>query len=354
MVYELAGALTAAGNPVAALDVLDESEQAYQRLGEAGAIDATSPLLDVRARRADAMRHRGWTALAGVEINIVAEFYYQLVEGPSGGGHLPGLARVLVLNADILSITGDPSLACASADHAIHLITSNMDVILAAEQPVASTLTLLAACRLSSTVHAAQGRWDLALEADEIGVRTAESLLLVDRQAYAARLAEAGARQSAHLAADPVDEAEADRYRMTLAAALRRAVELEIDGVTAEVLVLAPGIPDVQVWAPSLRCDLDVALERAKNLCLIGLPLLRNAEPAGVRICMEAHAMFAFTFESWSGMSRAHHHHYGPYWTAMLRELNQIGLGDSPQGLADDLANWSLMIDRLVSAERHF
>src|SRR5690349_5468920 len=150
MVYDLAGALTAAGNPVAAIDVLDESEQMYQRLGEAGAIDPTSPLLDVRARRADAMRHRGWTALATVEINIVAEFYYHLVEGSSGGVHLPGLTRALVLNADILSIAGDPSLACASADHAIHLITSNMDIILAAGQPVVSTLTLLDACRLSS------------------------------------------------------------------------------------------------------------------------------------------------------------------------------------------------------------
>lgn len=176
--------------------------------------------------------------------------------------------------------------------------------------------------------------------------------MLVDRVAHAARLAEATARRDAHLAADLVDEAGADRYRLTLAAALRRAVELGIDGVTAEVLALAPERPDIQVWAPSLRCDLDVALTRAKSLGLIGLPLLRRAEPAGLRICLEAHAMFAFTFESWDGMSRAHHHHFGPYWTALLRELKQVG--DGSPALADDLANWSLMIDRLVSAERHF
>jgi tetratricopeptide (TPR) repeat protein len=111
--YELAGSLNASGRHEEALAALHEAQLGYTELQDAGVLDATSFLADVRARRAMTQAHRGHGATAVLEMDGAVIAYGQLVGGEEGLKHQPDFARVLAMNALILRRYGDPALAVA-------------------------------------------------------------------------------------------------------------------------------------------------------------------------------------------------------------------------------------------------
>ncbi len=159
----------------------------YTELSDAGVLDATSFLADVRARRAMTQAHRGHGATAVLEMDGAVIAYGQLVSGEDGLRHQPDFARVLAMNALILRRYGDPALAVASADAATQLFLQLADQINESPQSLSYARYLCSATAVSADVHAAEGRLDLALEADEIGLTTADTLADSDSTTDCAR-----------------------------------------------------------------------------------------------------------------------------------------------------------------------
>jgi tetratricopeptide (TPR) repeat protein len=174
--YELAGSLNAVGRHEEALSALHEAQLGYTELAQAGILDATSFLADIRARRAMTHAHRGYGATAVLEMDGAVIAYGQLVGGETGLSHQPDFARVLAMNALIMRRYGDPDLAVDSADAAIQLFLQLSDRINDHPQAFSYARYLCAATAVSADVHAAEDRLDLALEADEIGLSTADTL----------------------------------------------------------------------------------------------------------------------------------------------------------------------------------
>ena len=197
--YELAGSLNASGRHEEALAALHEAQLGYTELSDAGVLDATSFLADVRARRAMTQAHRGHGATAVLEMDGAVIAYGQLVGGDEGLRHQPDFARVLAMNALILRRYGDPALAVASADAATQLFLQLADQINESPQSLSYARYLCTATAVSADVHAAEGRLDLALEADEIGLTTADTLADSDSATDMRTLVAALTRKGKHL-----------------------------------------------------------------------------------------------------------------------------------------------------------
>lgn len=324
MLYGLASVLNQHDRSAEAVDALQESRSAYERLQSAGEPDMAHLIADVRIRHAATLSLLGRATTAVVESDQALAAYRALVAGPAGGQHRADLIRVLGMNAAVLSVSGDPDLACASADEAHRTFMDNLAALNDAGQPFATLTMLVEACRVSSRIHAVQGRLKPALAADATAVQAAQGLVEHGGDGHRWSLAAAVARQGAHLVmagqpatgaarirqAREIDAASADqelgvvqdlpteqqRFGLSLGAALRRAAESGVDGVP-DVLDLVAGVPGSAMVSPSGRCDPARAVQRAEELGRVGLATLPLAPTEGVRICVEAHVMFALAAE---------------------------------------------------------
>lgn len=356
MLYGLASILNRLDRAFEAVDALQESRAAYERLQATGEPGMVPLIADVRVRHAVSMSLLGWASSAVVESDLALASYRDLVAGPDGSQHLPDLIRVLGMNAGILSRSGDPDLACASADEAVRSFMANLAAFDTTPQATAYMTSLLESCRVAGRIHAARDRLQLALSADSIAVQLAQGLVEHGGDGHRWWLAAAVARHGTHLVvagqpgtgaarirqARAIDAAAADeelavvqdlpaeqqRLGLSLGVALRRAAECGVDGV-ADVLDLATDEPCTAMVSPSQRCEPARAAERAEALGRVGLATLPAAPTEGVRICVEAHVMFALVSERGSSVPA--------FWAELLDGLvAAVGFG----AYGGDLVTW--------------
>ncbi|WP_433795548.1 hypothetical protein [Actinoplanes sp. CA-252034] len=358
--YGLAGILNRVGRADEAVDALEESLVAYQRVAATGAEDVAPLIADVRARQATSLAHLGRATTAVVRADLAMDAYRELAAGPERAVRLPDLVRVLGVNAQVLAYCGDPDLACAAADEAIATFTDNLELFDRLPQAAAYFQMLTSSCALAGRIHAVHGRMSSALAADAVGVRLADVLVEYGGDGHRALQAAAVARQGTHLLADgqpatgaarlrqawaidatatatqvaQVDdvEGEAGQFGVTLGSSLRRAAELSVEGVDG-VLDLVTGHPGPSATTPSTRCAPDRVAERAEALGRVGLATLRVAPAEGIRIGIEAHLMLAALWER-GGRTPV-------FWAELLHTLRaELGRDLADQYLGEDIEQW--------------
>jgi tetratricopeptide (TPR) repeat protein len=363
--YELAGSLNASGRHEEALAALHEAQLGYTELQDAGVLDATSFLADVRARRAMTQAHRGHGATAVLEMDGAVIAYGQLVGGEEGLKHQPDFARVLAMNALILRRYGDPALAVASADAATQLFLQLADQINESPQSLSYARYLCTATAVSADVHAAEGRLDLALEADEIGLTTADTLADSDSVTDMRTLVAALTRKGKHLGiigrmmesesclrtatdTDPETAArvieELDRgLPLTLVSALENA-ELKLGPFEQyyRLLALSEPAPGMTLATVSGRTDPESAAVRATELAELVKPLLlQDADTdAALTLGLEAHYLFAISSERESHRMRYETSTYVPIWAQLLLDVSEAYYQAGRTEIALDLGGW--------------
>jgi tetratricopeptide (TPR) repeat protein len=361
--YELAGSLNAANRHEEALAALHEAQLGYTELSEAGVIDVTSFLADVRGRRAMTQAHRGRGATAVLEMDGAVIAYGQLVGGPDGLKHQPDFARVLAMNSLILRRYGDPALAVASADAATQLFLQLADQINESPQSLSYARYLCTATAVSADVHAAEGRLDLAIEADEIGLTTADTLADSDSATDMRTLVAALTRKGKHLAqigrlmesesclrtAYDTDAETAARVveeldrglPLTLVAALENAeIKLGPFEQYHRLWALSEPAPGMTLATVSGRTDPESAAVRAAELAELVQPLLPQDADAALTLGLEAHYLFAISSERESLRMRYETAKYAPIWARLLLEISEAYYQAGRLEMALDLGGW--------------
>jgi tetratricopeptide (TPR) repeat protein len=362
--YELAGSLNASGRYEEALTALHEAKLGYTELSDAGILDATSLLADVRARRAMTQAHRGYGATAVLEMDGAVIAYGQLVGGDAGALHQADFARVLAMNALILRRYGDPNLAVASADAAIQLFLQLSDQINESSQALTYARYLCSATAVSADVHAADSRLDLALEADEVGLTTADTLADSESAVDLRTLVSALTRKGKHLsmvgrviegetclrtafATDPETAARVtEELELGIPPSLTTALE------NAEIKLgpfeqyyrlrdLSEPAPGMTLATVSGRCDPESAALRAVELAELVRPLLAVDADTALTLGLEAHYLFAISSERESERMRYETSTYAPCWARVLLDISEAYHAAGQTEMALDLAGWS-------------
>ncbi|HEU4948050.1 MAG TPA: hypothetical protein VFT31_12930 [Kribbella sp.] len=362
--YELAGSLNAAGRHEEALAALHEAQLGYTELNDAGILDATSFLADIRARRAMTQAHRGYGASAVLEMDGAVITYGQLVGGAAGLLHQPDFARVLAMNALILRRYGDPDLAVASADAAIQLFLQLSDQINDHPQALSYARYLCAATEVSADIHASEGQFDLALEADEVGLATADTLADSESDTDLRTLVAALTRKGKHLAtAGRVLEGEAcvrtafatdantatlvtEELERGLPPSLIAALEHTERKLGAfeqyhRLVALTVPAPGMTLATVSGRCDSETAALRAVELTELVRPMMRYDPQTALTLGLEAHYLFAISSERESRRMRYEISTYAPRWARLLLDLSESYHEADRTEMALDLAGWS-------------
>lgn len=362
--YELAASLNALERYDEALVALDNAESGYIELASSGQVDVAPQLADVQARRAMTQAHRGYGATAVLEIDGAVLTYGRLTASEGGEPHRPDFARVLAMNALILRRYGDPDLAVASADAAIRLFLQLADQINGAPQAPSYARYLCTAASVAADVHAAAGRFDVALQADEIGLTTADTLADSDSLADLRTLVGMLTRKGRHLAATGHrDEAEAclrtayatdaeaaehvtEEIGTPPAPSLARALEIAAtelgpNEAQARLVRLTEPAEGMTLATVSGRCDTEVAAARAAELAELVHPLFAKDPQAALAVGLEAHYLFALSSERQSQHMRYELSTYGPPWAVVLLDLSKAYQEAGAMEFALDLAGWA-------------
>ncbi len=368
--YNLAGSLIATGRLEAAVEALQESEQKYLELGAAGAPGIDALVADAQARKGLAQGILGYGASAVMALDAAVVTYRRLLNGRDGDPRYLDLARALAMNAEVLWMHGDPALAVTSAEGAIHLYASRVQIISHAPDAVMHWGYMRTAASVASEIHAAQGRIDQALTFDQLAVQAARGLA-VSRSALDLRaLAIAVTRQGLHLKAEGRhDEAEpllneaaeldqscameaAERWelakagkspaRLTLAASLAAAESaLGSDQVSNHLLGdLTVPPPGHFLITPSDRCAPQLAPAFAQKLAEISVALLPSMQPEGLRLGLEAHFLFAISSRTLTGPTSYRLRDLGPPWARVLLACSRAYETQGNLSMALDLASW--------------
>ncbi len=332
ILYALAALYIDAGRWNAAVTVLEDSEKAHRELAGRGMAGTERLIADVRARRGRARMIGGRGASAVLDLDEAVCSHRRLLAAAQTTERSLDMARILTSNAVVLDRFGDPDLAVASADHAIRLYTSLADAINSAPDLDFHFGYLQAVADVSARIHAASGRMDLALQADDLAIYAVRALAKAgasasavpgqesqaaalaarltrkglhltaagrpDRQGEAARcLAEGLALDAAAagLATSEWEQPTAGGRAVTLASALETAARALGRGrVRQELLdtVTAPATAG-RILCPSDRCAAGSATGWAGELAGIAVDLLPGSADAGLRIGLEAHCLYA-------------------------------------------------------------
>jgi tetratricopeptide (TPR) repeat protein len=370
MLYSMASALTALGQPAAAIAALEESEQHYRALGAARVRPVDGLVADVQARRGFAQHARGYGTSAVLDLDAAVVAYRCLYSGRDNDPHALDLARVLAMNAAVLRAYGDPDLAVAAADAALRLYLSKASTVNRTPAVALHTTYTLMAASVASEIHAAHRRMDLAYAADEIAAHTAR--LLQPRNTVQARqeLARALGRKGLHLRAtnrpteaEPLfnegrklDSAAAQQAvaqweqvqagaapaQVTVATALAVAAkELGTERVPAELAAsLTRPARDVALLSPFDRCSPQQTHAYAQQLAEISIALLPAKRVEGLRLGLETHYLFAIASREQTLAMRYQLNVYGPPWARTLLACSQAYEAEGQLNMALDLAAW--------------
>jgi hypothetical protein len=215
---------------------------------------------------------------------------------------------------------------------------------------------------VSADVHAAEGRLDLALEADEIGLTTADTLADSDSATDMRTLVAALVRKGKHLgivgrlegeaclrtaydtdaetAARVVEELDRG-LPLTLVAALENAeIKLGPFEQYHRLVALSEPAPGMTLATVSGRTDPESAAQRATELAELVKPLLSQDGNAALTLGMEAHYLFAISSERESHRMRFQTEMYVPIWAQLLLDISEAYFQAGRTDLALDLGGW--------------
>ena len=334
-----------------------QAEQEY--LAVVHSSDDDPYLADMWVLRGMAQFSRGYGASAVLDLDAGVQAY-----GASADELPLELATALALNASVLEDYGDPDLAVRSADAAIGLFLRHQDQLDEGPDGATNAHLLCLAARVAGDVHAGAGRLDIALRADDIGIRTADRLadsesppdqkLLVEAMTRRAlRLRAAGRPEDARplfraaidadlAAAEAVSERLSRPRRPTLGEALAAVTDKLGRPASYPSLVALTEGGERPLVAPSGRCDLESATGAARELAALASPALAAEElgPAGRRIGLEAHYLFAIASRHGARAMRFELGEHGPDWARLLLDLSAAFEADDDPRLAMDMAAW--------------
>lgn len=360
MLYSTAASLTDGDQYDIAVAYLEESEQLYDSLQGLHGRDTTALIADVRCRRAHALAARGSLATGFLTMDEAIHTFERLGARDPQSRHFLDLARVFAMNAEVLSeCEGDPDLAVASADAAIRCYLHKASEVNDSEQAAMHNSYFQRSLAVASKLHGNHGRWELALQVDDLAIRSAP---------MGAELARAQARKAVHLRAAgrageaavlvravPAETLADLEYELS---SLRRGVPLRsaIDHARAalgservpeivDALLTDPTQPEAG-YSVSARCPSSLMPQAAELLVRAALGL-EGLAPRHRRLssalAFEAHLLFAVASREQVPVMRYELHHYGVFWARALmlqtRKLQRFTTG-SNRAMAEDLAGW--------------
>jgi len=354
--YELAASLNALERYDEALVALDDAESGYIVLSDAGEPGTEALMADVKARRAMTQAHRGYGATAVLEMDAAVIAYGQLTAADGGERHRPDFARVLAMNAMVLRRFGDADLAVASADAAIRLFLQLADQINGAPQAPSYARYLCTATAVAADIHASAGRFEVALQADEIGLSTADTLADSDSPADLRTLVGMLTRKGRHLAAAGRQEEADECLRTAFAtdAEMAERVSEEISTQPAPSLAQALAVASADrlltltepaggmtLATVSGRCEAEAAAAHAAELAALVRPLFEKNTAEALTLGLEAHYLFALASERQTQHMRYELSTYGPPWAQVLLDISKAYQEAGAMEFALDLAGWA-------------
>jgi tetratricopeptide (TPR) repeat protein len=385
----------------AAVTVLEDSEKAYRELAGRGVPGTEQLIADVKARRGRARMIGGRGASAVLELDEAVASHRRLLAGTQTAERSLDMARILTSNAVVLERFGDPDLAVASADSAIRLYMSLADAINSAPDLDFHFGYLQAVADVAARLHAASGRMDLAIQADDLAIHAVRALAKASRSAGAvpgqadqasqpgqpdpvgpagqegpaAVLAARLTRKGLHLEAvgqpgrqDEAASCLAEGRALDAAAGRRATSEWEQSVASGEPVTLASGLETAarilgrdrvrkelagtvtapatagRIMSPSDRCAAESASAWAHELAGIAVDLLPRSADAGLRIGLEAHYLYAVGTRRNPPGARHQFDSFGIPWARLLLDCCRVLAAmdaDWALLLALDLASWN-------------
>jgi tetratricopeptide (TPR) repeat protein len=371
LLYNIASSLSGLGRPKEAIEALEESEQKYLIVGAAGLEPTDALVADVQARKGLAKYACGYGASAVMDFNVAITGYGSLFTGRDDDPLYLDLARVLSMNALVLKTYGDPDLAVASADYALRAYISRAGEINGTDSSAMHANYFMMAAGVAAEIHAAHGRMNLALSADDFAVFTARSLMGRRTASDRRELAMAVTRKWLHLIYNNQrEEAESllregrsldasaaqiairewelvksgvSPTRVTVATSLAAAAkELGSDRVPDELSsALTSPATEIKILTPSQRCDQRLASAFAKQLADIAIALPPAMKGEIVRLGLEAHYLFVMADLVQQPESRHQLNDFGPSWARILLACSLSYEAEGQLGMGLDLAKWA-------------
>lgn len=303
------------GDAAGAVESLRRAEEAYETLGRFNRPPAElgSLVADVRLRRARALVNLDRAASALVDAQAAVLAYTDRWSGTPNDVIALDVARVLSWSAWVTAVVGDPDLAVAAADAAIRIYLARAaDINGHDAAKVLHTPMFALATRLAAAIHFARGRQDVASQAARLASPMADSLPRV------ARL--------------PAADTMASVLTLGDALAAAKAFDLQADMVSAAT--------EGRIRVPLDRAPPQQALASATRLAKIAERMLSENPNAGLRIALEAHAMFAGASERQVSAMHFRASDSSPPWIALLARAGEASERIGRRELARDFSNW--------------
>src|SRR6266545_562644 len=362
MLLERARALATEGRYDESIAVLLDAEQQY--LHQVRGVADEGYLADLWVLRGMTQYRRGYGASAVLDLDAGVRTHGDVVSGGAPVAARMALAKSLALNASVLQVYGDPDLAVGSADAAVGLFLQHADRLDDGPPAATNAHHLSLAAQIAGDLHAAAGRLEVAMQADEIGLRTADRLadsdvaddekLLVEamtrraiRLRVAGRADEAGPLFRSAFAADlRLANAVADRLSAAPRPSLAQALAVAADRLGRpssydDLVALTQPSPQGPSAISSHRCDLESTPLRARELAGLAIATLPGDTQVGIRLGLEAHYLFALGSRYGARAMRFQLAEFGTVWARLLIDLSEAFERGAEAHLAMDMAAWA-------------
>jgi tetratricopeptide (TPR) repeat protein len=378
LLYAKAGCLNSLDRPGDSLAALDEAERCYEQThGKQSRVDLL--VADVWVRRAVAQARRGFSVSAACEFERAIPAF--IAGSPAGAAPALDIARVLASGAVHSGMCVDPDVAATRADHATMRYLA--PAVTYAELGSSGNLPVMALA-LASEIHAANGRLELALQADSLAVHLARRFKAMGAPWAAALLARQLAVSAVHQRANGQPESAAEqlaeaqrldplaveraaqnwaavergvaREQNTLARALARVrrqlgperVPAELDKALIRGPVITIGSPAPPITSVH-RCGPEAASVLASELGALAIELTTSDGAAALRLGLEAHMLLLGASRAQTWAMRYSFSEFGVPWTRLLLHFSRFLQAQREHALAMDLAEWACAVsERLV------
>lgn len=310
-------------------------------------------LAEIRVRKGAAQFLGGRGASAVLTLDEALRAYFHLDAHVPSSPHALDYGAAFALNADVLLCHGDPDLAVASADGAVRQYLTNREA--ANAEPQRHLGVFQRALEVAGHLHAAAGRWELALAADDLAVQSAPRIgdarerararMAVHLRACGRGVEAAALEDRAGAVLEEERAAFAELPRLTLRTAIAQAREVlaaQDLPPSLDMVLTDPGDRKSAGWAPFLRCPEQMMPGAAGLLARAALKLAER-DPQRTEVCrtlaLEAHYLFAVASRDRTPGMRYGFADHGPDWARALLWLARTGLADDPVA-AEDLTGW--------------
>jgi tetratricopeptide (TPR) repeat protein len=367
VLYTLGAQLCETGDPQDAVAVLDECHDLYAGLRGVPEVDLL--VADVRLRRGLAQALRGWGASAIVDGDAAVVAYAITVGTVVEDPRWRDAARILSGHAAISFRFGDPDQAHACADAALMFYLEPRSADGAPDVHGEDFSYLRTAAVITSLRNLIAG--DLAdgvgyallaintLWPEQRPSRLWETLARVDVQLTQGFEVANGADLARELADDLAEQA--DRWSLWLPERLP-GTRLDPPPTLREALATAGIADDDEImielaqptplwWTPSLRWPPVFPYDLLERLAELAVEVMPHSYPAGLRLALEAHALFAAAEQGRLHPAGPGLTTYGSRWTGLLLYCSIACHNAEDHALAVDLAHWALDVARTLAEQ---